>query len=104
MAVSFTLVEHTNHHGAALLMLRRLAALQADQANASFSFDVSRQRCDLVASGNGQIATAGELSLAIYNDLKLSQYIREDDNLSTREQRHFSLTDRGHAVAARTHD
>lgn len=104
MVVSYTAVEQRNHHSEALRMLRRLASLQEDIPDASFSFDVPHHHCDLVAPRNGQPATAGDLSLAIYNDLKLSQYLREDDNVSTRERRRFALTDRGREVAARLRD
>ncbi len=68
----------------------------------TFRFDV---RSGCYAALNRQEANenpaSGAISLAIYNELKLSQYLVEDAEHSTRFERQFSLTDRGRHLAKR---
>ena len=100
MAVRVALSDHTHHQDDVLRTLRRLVDCERESGKVEFFFDVSLQQYSALSQAGTVPAVSGDLTLAIYNDLKLSQYILEDDGLFTRERRHFSLTARGRQVAA----
>ncbi|MGA7672015.1 MAG: hypothetical protein WBW04_16420 [Nitrolancea sp.] len=101
MALSASQTDETNHHIEALRALRHIASCENGIDLAEFCFEVPLHRCSLMTSASQLV---GDLSLAIYNDLKLSQYLLEEDHSSTRDQRHFRLTSLGRSVAARAQD
>lgn len=100
MAVRDAPTDRMNYDDDALRTLRQLATSEHGASDIVFYFDVSLQRYSTLAPDSTDATMTGELSLAIYNDLKLSQYIVEDDNHTTRDLRRFSLTARGRQVAA----
>ncbi len=99
MAICIARTDQSNHHDDVLRVLRQLVSGEVNGDGTEFCFDVQGHRYSIVKP-SGSIGNTDELSLAIYNDLKLSQYIAEDDNLTTREARHFTLTTRGRQFVA----
>lgn len=83
-------------------LLRSLADGEAGAAGATFRFDV-RSGCyaALARQETTESPASGAISLADYNELKLSQYLIEDAEHSTQYERQFSLTDRGRHLAKR---
>ncbi len=100
MVVCIAPSDQRNHHDEALQTLHRLATCDHSDDSVEFCFDVARHQYSALVPGESDGDLTGDLSLSIYNDLKLSEYIAEDDNYTTREIRHFSLTARGREVAA----
>jgi len=83
----------------ALRTLRELTDCENDCTPTQFCFTVPLHRCSPMTPEYFRVV---DLSLAIYNDLKLSQYILEQDHNSTRDERHFMVTPLGRSVAACT--
>ena len=100
MATYVAPADSTPHHDNVLRTLSRLVECEDDTDDVEFFFEVPLQRYSVLARGGCLPVMSGDLTLAIYNDLKLSQYIIEDDNLTTYTRRCFSLTDRGRRVAS----
>ncbi len=105
MTLSAAPIRPTNHHHDDVLStLQKLASYDNDDKSVEFCFDVPLHQFFVVANtSNLETVEVGNLSLAIYNDLKLSQFIREDDNYTTFDKRRFSLTDRGRLMAETIH-
>jgi hypothetical protein len=83
-------------------LLRSLADDEAGAADVMFRFDVRGGWYSALLRQEAQaIPASGTISLAIYNELKLSQYLVEDAEHSTPYERQFSLTERGRHLAKR---
>jgi len=83
-------------------LLRSLADDEAGAANVSFRFDVRSGRCEVIFRQEPQVVpAAASITLATYNELKLSQLVVEDAEHSTPDKRQFSLTERGRHFAKR---
>lgn len=84
-----------------MAVLQSLLACDAASREVVFGFDISNgtylANIPAHAYGTGEIS--GPMSLAIYNDLKLSQFIFESDKPSRPGYRRFTLTERGRRVA-----
>lgn len=82
-------------------LLRSLAD-EDGAGDVTFRFDV-RNGCYsvLLRQETKRIPPAAPITLAVYNELKLSQYVVEDAEHSTPYERLFSLTDRGRHLANR---
>lgn len=80
-----------------LTALGELAPCVVASSDTTFMFDVPSSTYEAVVSFEpaGTLVVRGFMSLAVYNDLKLSEFIREDGVQSKPEHRHFTLTDRG---------
>lgn len=100
MAIRTASTSRMNYHDDALHVLQCLAQREQGSENIVFSFDVPLHRCTVVCPGGVEDDATGNLSLAVYNELKLSQYIVEDDHCTNRERRRFWLTARGRLVAS----
>lgn len=83
-------------------LLRSLADDEAGATDVTFRFDV-RSGCyaKLRRQEPIEVPAPGTISLAIYNELKLSQYLIEDAEHSTANERQFSLSERGRHIAHR---
>ena len=101
MAIYVVPTNSTSHHENVLRTLCHLVNSESE-AGVVFIFDVPRQRYAVLVHEGCLPVMSGDLTLAIYNDMKLSQYIIEDDNLTTSGRRCFRLTDRGRHIAARS--
>ena len=83
-------------------LLRSLADGEAGAPDVTFRFDVRGGWYSVFPRQEArEIPASGTISLAIYNELKLSQYLVEDAEHSTPHERQFSLTDRGRHLAKR---
>ncbi len=100
MAICIAPTGSTPHHDNVLRTLCRLVDSEHESGGTKFVFDVPLQRYAVLAHEGCLPVISGDLTLAIYNDMKLSQYIIEDDNPTTSGLRRFWLTDRGRQVAA----
>jgi hypothetical protein len=100
MAVCIESTKSSNHHDEARQALRRIASFDLGHDDVQFCFDVAMRHFHVLLPNGIDTEMGGNLSLAIYNDLKLSQYIVEDDNHTTRQLRRFSLSALGRRVAA----
>jgi len=83
-------------HGS-LVVFRELLACVAVYPAVVFTYDVPAGTyvADIPSPVFAVLAVSGPMSLAIYNDLKLSQFIREDDGQSRPGCRQFTLTEHG---------
>lgn len=81
-------------------VLLNLLACDGAGPGVRFVFDVSNETyvADLPPHPFRILVISGPMSLAIYNDLKLSQFILESDVLSRPDCRWFTLTECGRAV------
>lgn len=83
-------------------LLCSLADDEAGVESVAFRFDVRGGWYSVLPRDETQeIPMTAPISLATYNELKLSQYLVEDAEHSTRYERQFSLTDRGRLLAKR---
>jgi predicted ATP-grasp superfamily ATP-dependent carboligase len=83
-------------------LLRSLADDESGAGEVTFRFDVrSGSYSALRCQETKEIPATGAISLAVYNEMKLSQYLVEDAEHSTPYERQFSLTDRGRHLANR---
>lgn len=84
-------IRHSQH------MLRILLTCDAVWHNATFSFDVpaGTYLAELPNDASGAMVARGPMSLAEYNEFKLSGFLHEDDVESTPQFRRFSLTHQG---------
>ncbi|MGA7671108.1 MAG: hypothetical protein WBW04_11855 [Nitrolancea sp.] len=83
-------------------LLRSLADDEAGANNVVFRFDVRTGSYEVLYRQEPQVVPAeAPITLAIYNELKLSQYVVEDAEHSTPNERQFSLTERGRHLAKR---
>lgn len=99
MIVRIAPADQRRPHEEALQTLEQLASCD-DEGRVEFRFDVSLHRYAALSPAGFDCDMSGDLSLAAYNDLKLSEYILENDSFTTRETRRFSLTARGREIAA----
>ena len=84
------------------ILLRLLADDEAGASNVTFRFNVRSGRYEVLYRQEPQVVpAAAPISLAVYNELKLSQYVVEDTEHSTPNERQFSLTERGRHLAKR---
>ncbi len=85
-----------------ITLLRSLADDEAGASDKMFRFDVRGGWYAMAPrQETNEVPASGTISLAIYNELKLSQYVVEDAEHSTQYERQFSLTDRGRHFARR---
>lgn len=82
-------------------VLLALLACDAAGSDVAFGFDISNGTfmADIPVRTLAPSEISGSMSLAIYNDLKLSQFIFESDRPRRSGYRRFTLTERGRKVA-----
>ncbi len=100
MATIIAARNRLNHSEDAIIVLNALCSSERTPEGVRFCFDLERREFWVAVTPLDDADGFKPLSLAIYNDLKLSQYILEEDHSSTRERRYFKLTPLGRAAAA----
>jgi hypothetical protein len=103
MAIFFLTQDQLNRNTERIEALGALVSDEHGQENVRFCFDLELRKYWIAIPCADDVNDASPLSLAIYNDLKLSQYILEEDHSSSRDRRYFVLTQLGRMAAAKHH-
>ena len=103
MAMIFLSQDQLNHGADTIKALGALVSDEHRHENVRFCFDLELRKYWIAMPCVDDADDTSPLSLAIYNDLKLSQYILEEDHNSRRDRRYFVLTQLGRTAAAKHH-